>query len=144
MNLLNRMGGITAASLYPISDVEFSFVRLGRTYLLADESAAVKLPVVTFRSTCNNEAEMNSSGIFYSSELTLPIKERPASLEVCLQYGCIAVVTSSTGCRWVFGSKSFPLFGHCTPKLGTSPADGSHYLVVLESSDNVQVCPLAD
>lgn len=144
MNLFNRMGGIISARLYPISDVEFCFVRHGLTYLLANESKAVELPVITFRSVCENDAEMKGSGVYYTTNLALPIKNKPATLEGCLQCGCIAVVTSPSGCRWVFGSEKCPLLGHCTPKLGTSPADGNHYLVVLESSDNVQVCPLVD
>ena len=144
MSILNRMGGIIAASVYPISEVDYCFTQYGRTYLSARESSAIELSLLTFRTACENETDVKSSGVLYTDRLTMPIKDKPASLDMCLQCGCIVVVTSAIGSRWVYGSKSYPLFGTCIPRLGTTPSDGNHFLVNLEAVNQVEACMLAD
>ena len=143
MNELNHMGGIVSVCLYPIHDVKYCFVQYGKVYFKSEWSGIV-LPLLSFRGVPNSDKEEKPSGVVYSHSLSLPIRYKPAWLDVLLRHGFVAVVTSSTGVRWVFGTKRYPLFGHCKPHIGTTPSDGEYYLLSLSAECDTEVSPLAD
>lgn len=143
MNELNRMGGIVSVCLYPIHEVKYCFVQYGKVYLKA-ECSGIVLPLLAFRGIPNSDNEEKPSGVVYSHSLSLPIRYKPSWLDVYLRLGIVAVVTSSTGVRWVFGTKRYPLFGHCKPHIGTTPSDGEHYILSLSAECDTEVSQLAD
>lgn len=143
MSELNRMGGIVSVCLYPIHEVKYCFVQYGKVYF-ESKCPGIVLPLLAFRGIPNSDNEEKPSGVVYSHSLSLPIRYKPSWLDVYLRFGIVAVVTSSTGVRWVFGTKRYPLFGHCKPHIGTTPSDGEHYILSLSAECDTEVSPLAD
>ena len=143
MSELNRMGGIVSVCLYPIHEVKYCFVQYGKAYF-ESKCPGIVLPLLSFRGIPNSDNEGKPSGVVYSHSLSLPIRYKPSWLDVYLRFGIVAVVTSSTGVRWVFGTKRYPLFGHCKPHIGTTPSDGEHYILSLSAECDTEVSPLAD
>lgn len=139
MEIDNRLGGIVAADIVCIDDVELVETAGGYvvSVVLASGASWASLPLAQLRSTVTQDVEDADAGKLLHTEVKLnlcrvtdPLKSYASLATV---KGCLLCCSYASGVLIIYGTKDWPMHGSLVRVPGMAAADGHSYRLNLVS-----------
>lgn len=124
---------ITALSCLPVSSIS-SFVVDKDSVRITKISEFIPLHIIRKNTAPNVTPKIGDAGALYTISLSTKILHRSEALMVAVKKGCILKVDTYDGNSYIYGTKSFPLFGTVVRNLASTAKDFTGYTLSLSGS----------
>lgn len=124
---------ITALSYLPVSAIS-QFVVDKDSVWITQSSDFLPLRIIRKNTAPNVTPKSSDAGDLYAISLSTKILHRSEALMVAVKKGCVLKVDTYDGNSYIYGTKSFPLFGTVVRNLASTAKDFTGFTLSLSGS----------
>ena len=139
MSSENRLGGILAADLVAVADVESLTISGGylSSCVLATGMSWLALRLAQLRSTVDPQVEESDAGQLLRTQAALLLYDIPSAersyITLAATKGCLLRVYYANGDVILYGTREWPMHGSLVREPGSTASDGHIYRLSLLS-----------